>query len=633
MKLNLRNFALATAVAVAGSMSAQTLTQEWVHTSGVQANGSARFCTGFDGDVIIPDKAARTIIKWNADGSTTAYDLNQVYTDNNLVDASKEDTPLLTGGVAITTDDAGNILTNVNFPNASSCTDWIIIPADGSDIKYIQLTMPEGITAARVDNVGRVVGDVLSDEGGYLYIGPNGAKAAAVIKIANGEQDESMSLASVAIPDTYAFGTSVVAVPSLNSVEEIESAVDPSATFYIRSRSHSQIYGWNEDGTEMVQLAVTQNSGGAEDFDVFTLGDTQYLVQTVKSEVGGARSCSFSVFNVATGEVVANFNNETATSGQWASFCARPIDDKTAYIYQFCAGIQVALYKFSLESEEPQPAADPLYAAGAFQGWDPANAAEFTYENGVYVLDLEVGDTEREFKISTAKGDWDAFNAGVLGIAEGETWTTQYLTKDAPATLYAGGKDNIGLPWAGTWTVTVDLTANTIVATTETPNPGNPAELYVIGWVNGEQWSPSNGVVLEQVEDGIYKNNNVNINGGPATGTAYFSIASALGTWDDVNAKTRYGATSNNEAIVKDATTTITTNGDNAWTIETGNYSITVNINDMTMVVSNTVGIESIETENAAPAVYYNLQGVEVSNPVGGVFIKVQGGKASKVVK
>lgn len=43
-------------------------------------------------------------------------------------------------------------------------------------------------------------------------------------------------------------------------------------------------------------------------------------------------------------------------------------------------------------------------------------------------------------------------------------------------------------------------------------------------------------------------------------------------------------------------------------------------------------GIEGVEIdENNAPAVYYNLNGVEVENPVNGLFIKVQGGKASKV--
>ncbi|MBR5331682.1 MAG: hypothetical protein IKV32_00070 [Muribaculaceae bacterium] len=42
--------------------------------------------------------------------------------------------------------------------------------------------------------------------------------------------------------------------------------------------------------------------------------------------------------------------------------------------------------------------------------------------------------------------------------------------------------------------------------------------------------------------------------------------------------------------------------------------------------------IANIEVEDKAPVEYYNLQGVKVANPTNGVLIKVQGGKASKVL-
>ncbi len=45
-------------------------------------------------------------------------------------------------------------------------------------------------------------------------------------------------------------------------------------------------------------------------------------------------------------------------------------------------------------------------------------------------------------------------------------------------------------------------------------------------------------------------------------------------------------------------------------------------------------GISAIETESAADAVYYNLQGVRVENPTAGkVYIRVANGQATKVVK
>lgn len=47
--------------------------------------------------------------------------------------------------------------------------------------------------------------------------------------------------------------------------------------------------------------------------------------------------------------------------------------------------------------------------------------------------------------------------------------------------------------------------------------------------------------------------------------------------------------------------------------------------------VANGSAIEEIEAETEAPAVYYNLQGVRVANPENGIFIMVQGKKATKV--
>ena len=44
-----------------------------------------------------------------------------------------------------------------------------------------------------------------------------------------------------------------------------------------------------------------------------------------------------------------------------------------------------------------------------------------------------------------------------------------------------------------------------------------------------------------------------------------------------------------------------------------------------------TTGIDNVIV-NEEPVEYYNLQGVKVANPSNGIFIKVQGNKASKVL-
>ncbi len=52
-----------------------------------------------------------------------------------------------------------------------------------------------------------------------------------------------------------------------------------------------------------------------------------------------------------------------------------------------------------------------------------------------------------------------------------------------------------------------------------------------------------------------------------------------------------------------------------------------------TITTNQLGGVENIIMTEQGDVVYYNLQGVKVANPENGVFIRVQGGKASKVIK
>ena len=43
--------------------------------------------------------------------------------------------------------------------------------------------------------------------------------------------------------------------------------------------------------------------------------------------------------------------------------------------------------------------------------------------------------------------------------------------------------------------------------------------------------------------------------------------------------------------------------------------------------------INGIVEDNETEAIYYNLQGIRVANPGDGIYIKVQGGKTTKVIR
>lgn len=74
---------------------------------------------------------------------------------------------------------------------------------------------------------------------------------------------------------------------------------------------------------------------------------------------------------------------------------------------------------------------------------------------------------------------------------------------------------------------------------------------------------------------------------------------------------------------------------DNKWNFtEEATYDVTVDVAAMTVSFTKVdpTAINTVETANNAPAVYYTLSGVKVEKPVSGVYVKRQGGKSVKVV-
>ena len=70
-----------------------------------------------------------------------------------------------------------------------------------------------------------------------------------------------------------------------------------------------------------------------------------------------------------------------------------------------------------------------------------------------------------------------------------------------------------------------------------------------------------------------------------------------------------------------------------AFSIPRSNNTVTIDAPSMYMItIGDPVGVEEVETDADAPVEYYNLQGIKVENPAGGIFIKKQGNKTTKVV-
>ncbi|MBQ8395928.1 MAG: hypothetical protein IJX54_02900, partial [Oscillospiraceae bacterium] len=627
--LNAMTITLTTETPDPNASSSPMLTTEWIHTEylpGAPAGGDLRFGAAVDGKLIVTDKLAKIIYAWDENGQSTFYDLNSV---------------VESAGTAITADDAGNVIVNTAFPNAASSTDWVIIPADGSAPVPVELDLGE-VAAARCDQIGRVVGNVLGEEGGYMWIPTNGSSQIAIVKIVNGVQD--MDYSQAATDGGVAINTSVVAQPLYTTVAEIDNLMDENGdltpSFYLRSRSNPQyVYMWNADATEMEALvfdAVAESGAQAknasqEGFETFKLQGTQYFVLPLSSDgTTNGRGTHFGVFDQDK-NLVAEYNeySKTALGQAFGSFFVVPNDDYSVYIYRWIAGNVAAKYKFTLPAPQA-PEKVNMYIFGSFNNWDPATSVEMTMASeGVYTIeDLELtGD--HNFGLSTVQSaNWDEVNASRYGFEVDNT----VAVLDEPNAIVKG-QGAIQAPWAGVYDITVDLNAMTITLTTETPDPNvKPAStLYILGNVNGGLWNPANAVAMTSSEEGKFEVQ-VTVDANDS-GRGTFIFTENAGSWDEINKGVRYGSEYDGCLLATDAAIELIKGSEASWAIAAGEYKFVVDVVACTVTATKISGIGEIEAESAAP-VYYNLQGIEVANPENGkVYIVKRGNKVAKEVK
>lgn len=156
----------------------------------------------------------------------------------------------------------------------------------------------------------------------------------------------------------------------------------------------------------------------------------------------------------------------------------------------------------------------PLYIVGnseSIGNWDSNNAVEFTDNHTEYTITLDENVTA--FKISTNKGDLETFNNGNLT-------PNAAITNGGKVNLIADKDgENIVLPWAGVWNISVASDLSTLTATTSTPRP-----LYIVG--NSEAigaWNPNNAVEIA--------NNGTNYSITLDEDVTAFKISTGKGDW------------------------------------------------------------------------------------------------------
>ena len=290
------------------------LNQDWAQTSGhLTANTNTRWATAFEGKIYINDHANSMLYYWDANGLT----------NTNIASAA---------GTAITSDDAGNIIVSTSL-YAGGNTAMKVLPKGGKSFQDLALTMPDGVTANQMQYLGKAIGNIMSDEGGAIFIFPKDATAVAKIIVKNGAQTSATKIDVTAITAD----AQSIAIPLTNDIN--------SNNIVARVRSANHFY--HNSGSEFVAYpdnGINTNQGGT----VFTLNNTLFAVEPIGKP---AYLDGFQVVDLTNNKVVATHDAQFTTAAAAPNancITAEITGDLTAILYQYVPGQIAAQYTFAL---------------------------------------------------------------------------------------------------------------------------------------------------------------------------------------------------------------------------------------------------------------------------------------------
>lgn len=627
MKLSLRNLAVAGALMTAGAAVAATPTVKLDWTKAIDkpdvVYNEARYGTGFGDKIYYMNKAASEL--WVYDHATDK--------------TSKLATLPGPCGVGLTTDDAGNVLISASWAAADGTKFYIVTPE--GEVSTLDVTLDPDIAAGRMDFLGRVAGNLMENAIFYTFM-QNNTKV-QMINVTNGVQNlDDFSFFS-SQPLTFACGTNAICNPLYSFEELVDMGDDAVNAAAVRQRANKYVYTC--DGKDWTALPAPANTTTNDAFDVFNLGGVDY--QIIPTSITGKYNSGFSICDFEGNVIYSDYDADrellNAAEGytNGSAIIAHKVDENTVEIFTWYPMNSVhhaAKFTVSLPSEDPVA---PLYACGTINNWSPENAVEMPYANGKWTLDLGTI-SSAAFKISTVKGPWDPttevpegqnFNSGVLGLGDTDT----QLVFGQKTALIPGAKNgNITISGKGTYVVEVTKEGETYyieltgeLAPIEAPEV---EDVYLRG--DFDSWAA----------DAAYKFNDAGVEGSARKYVLYVK--------DAINGLFKIGDASDNWTVVNfggEEGSTITI-GPKYKLVQNGKNLTASNLADVTFVFrhsgdpavastlqlqkGDTTGVEAIEVADETPATYYNLQGVEVKaeNLGTGIYVKVAGGKASKVI-
>lgn len=256
-------------------------------------------------------------------------------------------------GCAISSDDAGNFLIGHLFSEKDTYRVWTIYDPKTGKAKHFDFDIPAGEGSnGRIDNVGRVVGDLTKDA--YVYVAPKATgnlatQKALIINFKGDGTVDNVTASSTLSTGMYLAGadpanTWSTIQPKYATVAETEGK-NLNETFYWYSKVGG-IGQWNQDlftfekGNFSPNYCQNWNNASAlNGFDTFILGDKRYFVVGFAGEGEKQNNQHIAIFDEQSNRI-AEWNNPEYESGAgYITITAVPVNEKQVNIYLYnCTG-------------------------------------------------------------------------------------------------------------------------------------------------------------------------------------------------------------------------------------------------------------------------------------------------------
>ena len=375
----MKKFLLFGAAAMMACAANAQITEVWAHN--FEAEGSnVRNVAAWGNKAVVANMATGLVEVYDATGKTSqAFDVN-AFTAAQQIGVTGEDGKFTQYAIGrgIDVDGAGNIVVNLNFPNAPSSTNFVAINPTTGDMIHVACEVPSPGAAARADFFG-VTGNIF--ENAFIGTAIHQTNYVAVYNVFEGGQDADYSYLVNADEGTSLTNETKVAWAKKTFDEDAETAPE----FYVYNRSVGGVrYSDGIAANPMVNLgeSFAQGKASSSGVSAFEVNGVSYVVMPTPA-ADGSRQVDFKVVNVATSEIVAQCEGKIAMGANYAQdFGASVNEDGTVNIAHLVQNKSLTMYKLTLGASAIEEVAADNAAVEYYnlQGVKVANP-----ENGIFV--------------------------------------------------------------------------------------------------------------------------------------------------------------------------------------------------------------------------------------------------------